>query len=94
MLTKSTENINQEKNRLDLAGISKHLLDTIYNLSMVESIDDLSYILHHEVHDLIPHEISVCGVGNIKSKRVYCLYNFGYPESFLKDITSTNGTEL
>lgn len=94
--TVSTENktLDDRANpQLFPSKISRVLVETIENLLQVQTDADISYLLQRHVRQLIPHEISICGLGDASTLRIDYLINNGYPESFLSSITSNTKSD-
>ena len=89
---KNSSNATNLYSNLFSSNICRSLVETIDCLLHVQTDDDLSYLLQHYIKKLMPHEISVCGIGDAKTLRVDFIINNGYPASFLSSIISDSNS--
>jgi len=69
---------------------SVKLISVIDDLRHASTVDDLEYIRAKQIHQLLPHDVSVFAIGNIQTMAVEKLINMGYPESFLQITLSSD----
>ena len=58
----------------------------------IKTIDEFKELMSIEVHELLGHEMAVCGIGNIKTCRVVRLINLGFPNKYLRYAVHANQT--
>ncbi len=70
-----------------------HFTDTVQSLAAVTNTGDYRTLLANEIRQLIPFELMVCGVGEIRQGGVYVqhLVNLAVPDAYLGRIINRQG---
>ena len=76
--------------------LTTQILNVIDACHRVFTVDDFKYVIRKKVRQLIPHGISVCGVGERGQLKVEKLVNIDFPDAYLEAVISetTSGTLL
>jgi len=77
-------------------NLTAQILSVIDACHRVTSVDDFKYVVRKKVRPLIPHELSVCGVGERGQLRIDNLINIDFPDAYLEKVIArtTAGTLL
>jgi len=65
------------------------LISIIEDLMVVQNSSDLSEVIGRDIRKIIPHEIAIFALGDMRLKSGDYALNMGYPSGFLQEIIST-----
>ena len=75
--------------------LTAQILNVIDAFHRVGTIDDFKYVVRKKVRKLIPHELSVCGIGERGQLKIEHIINIDFPDAYLeKVITDTTSGPL
>lgn len=71
-----------DKQKLQLYSIAQEFHD-------LKSINDFKEFIQTRIRSIFPHEIAVCGTGDLRSGRISRLINIDFPEDYLQSVVQS-----